>query len=344
MRDCLGRDAELTLVTVQDGAADFDRVGLPCTAFGAGGSRVRMGLRAVRLWVWESWDLVVLAHVNLAALATIADHVRSAPLLAIIHSLEAWRPIAGLRRSGLGRVDRLLYVSQHSRAKSHEANPWLSSLSNYVCHWGLLPEVDSPQVGAAGQALTNGSPDLFALSIGRMSWSERYKGHEEMLRLWPAVTRLRPGLRLVFIGDGDDRPRLEELAGGLRIDVQFLGSVDDATRNRYLERCQCFCLPTRGEGFGLVFLEAMRAGKPVLAGSNDAGCEVVVDGLTGRTVDPTNPNELLQGVLDVSGERAEKFGQAGRQRFAAHFSYDRFLDRFSRHVAEVTGKGLSGTR
>jgi glycosyltransferase involved in cell wall biosynthesis len=90
-----------------------------------------------------------------------------------------------------------------------------------------------------------------------------------------------------------------------------------------------------------VYLEAMRAGKPVLAGSGDAGPEVVVQGQTGRTVDPTNADELLQGIQDVSGDRAEAMGRAGRQRFDEHFAYDKFLARLSPHLHEIVERRVT---
>jgi glycosyltransferase involved in cell wall biosynthesis len=168
-----------------------------------------------------------------------------------------------------------------------------------------------------------------------MSALERYKGHEELIRVWPRVRRERAGLRLVFIGDGDDRPRLQQLAGATSDGIDFLGAVDDDARDRYLGQCRCFLLPARGEGLGLVFLEAMRLAKPVLAGDKDAGREVVLDRITGRTVDPADEEQLLQGVLDVSGPLAEAMGAAGRQRFEEHFAYPVFLKRFSEHLDEM---------
>ena len=182
------------------------------------------------------------------------------------------------------------------------------------------------------------SPGGYALIIGRMPGSESYKGHEELIGVWPAVMERRPDFPLLIIGDGGDRPRLEELAGRSAAAVRFLGQVDDATRDGLLAHCRCFCMPSRGEGLGLVYLEAMRAGRPVLAGATDAGAEVVVDGVTGRAVDPKNPTELLQGILDVSGDRAAAMGKAGQTRFEEQFCYERFLERFSAHLEAVTTK------
>ncbi len=103
--------------------------------------------------------------------------------------------------------------------------------------------------------------------IGRMSSGEQYKGYEEMIRCWPLVERIRPDLRLILVGSGDDRPRLEALARNTSQSIDFVGQVSDPERDRLIRECAAFALPSRGEGFGLVYLEAMKVKKPVIAGS-----------------------------------------------------------------------------
>ncbi len=158
-----------------------------------------------------------------------------------------------------------------------------------------------------------------------------------MIQIWPRLENERPGLKLVLIGDGPDRPRLEAQASQVGANTHFLGRVDDAVRDRYLRHCMCFCMPSRREGFGLVYLEAMRLGKPVLGGSSDGAAEVIIDGVTGRTVDPTNTEKLLAALLDVSGPNAPAYGAAGRARFLEHFTYEQFRDRFSAEVIAMLG-------
>ncbi len=97
-------------------------------------------------------------------------------------------------------------------------------------------------------------------------------------------------------------------------------------------------MPSRGEGFGLVFLEAMRARKPVLASTADAAREIVADGVTGRLVDLDNPTELLAGILDVSGDRAAGMGQAERQRYLDCFTYGHFVERFGPVIRSLLEK------
>jgi phosphatidylinositol alpha-1,6-mannosyltransferase len=329
LRDELGTAGDLTLATIKDRHPIRELDEVQSRVFAGGGNRVRTGWNILRLLRRESWDLIVLGHLSLASLLLTVRQTSRPPVLGLIHGLEAWQPLRGLRRRGLLCVDRLLFTTHYSQGRSQEANPWLTRLDQAICPLGLLPDEDGPAIGAVPIS------DPFALVIGRMSANERYKGHEELIRVWPAVQQVRPQLHLVLLGEGNDRPRLEALARGVGAGVHFLGRTSDATRNACLAACRCFCLPSRGEGFGLVYLEAMRAGKPVLASSCDAGGEVIANGVTGRAVNPTNPDELLQGVLDVSGERAEEMGRAGQARFQELFAYERFLKRFSEQVRAI---------
>jgi glycosyltransferase involved in cell wall biosynthesis len=80
-----------------------------------------------------------------------------------------------------------------------------------------------------------------------------------------------------------------------------------------------------------VYLEAMRHGRAVLAGDCDAGREVVVDGVTGRTVDARSESELLDGLAEVLGFSGERMGCAGQERYRQLFSYPAFVERLAAH-------------
>jgi phosphatidylinositol alpha-1,6-mannosyltransferase len=338
LKDCFGSGPAVTLLTIKDSSRALRRFGLDCRALGGSGWRIVTGLKALTLLKQGHWDLIVLGHLNLAPLVVLSPKELPA-CLGFIHGLEAWQPLPRLHRWGLKRVHRLLYNSRHTRNRALKANSWMENTGSSICPLGLLPgeeEDGAARLGGSGpQRIGLPRPGSYALIIGRMSRSESYKGHEELIAIWPAVARVRRSFPLVVVGEGDDRPRLEEKARRVGAAVQFFGNVDDATRDGLLAHCRCFCMPSRGEGLGLVYLEAMRARRPVLAGATDAGAEVVIDGVTGRTVNPENPEELLQGILDVSGEQAEPMGRAGRERFEKQFCYERFFERFSQHLGEV---------
>src|SRR5262249_46190892 len=141
---------------------------------------------------------------------------------------------------------RLVAISAHTARAFKAANPSFGDVPVEVCHPGLPPSGDH----------SGGPGNLAALIVGRMSASEADKGHEQLLRLWPRVLQRHGGAELWMVGDGDDRPRLEALASQLGIGgaVTFTGCVSDAELDRRYRRCRFFVMPSRHEGFGLVFV------------------------------------------------------------------------------------------
>ena len=289
---------------------------------GAGGNRFQF-LRNLRRHLRSSPDLILLNHVHqLPFLGLAASGLSTKEVAVILHGIEAWRPLSKTRRFGLSRVTRMIYVSDFTRRRAIEASPQLAGIKGLVCHHGLLPENGSTSV----KPISDRSPAPFVLMIGRMSSQEQYKGYEEVIRAWGKVRAIRPQLELILVGDGDDRGRLEEIAAGSE-GVRFTGQVSDAERDRLIHESVAFALPSRGEGFGLVYLEAMRAGKPVVAGSLDAGAEVIVDGVTGRAVDPREEAQLVTVLADVTSEAGPRMGQAGRQRYLENFTFESYASR-----------------
>lgn len=331
-----GLDLDLHCVTLNDEPTALASL-MPARAFAhaARGRRLRMAWKARHALRAANWDLVVLGHLHLAPLL-IGWRARRAPTLAMVYGMEAWRPLSWLRRQGLKHVNHLAYVSHHTRKVAEGFNPWLAGIRASICHLGLPPRecewAHTTETMQAAHAM---------LTIGRMNSAERYKGFEELIHIWPRVRQRNPLLQLVLVGAGDDRGRLEAIAKESGDGIRFLGAVSNAERDAWLQGCRCLAMPSRGEGFGLVYLEAMRRGKAVLSGNGDAGCEVVEDGRTGRCVDPANPEALLEGVLDVAGPNAERYGNAGLDRYHERFSFAAFVDRLGAILDELVGKPQS---
>ncbi|HKI03509.1 MAG TPA: glycosyltransferase family 4 protein [Thermoanaerobaculia bacterium] len=247
-----------------------------------------------------------------------------APYLIPLYGIEVWRPLEWDRRRALANADVTFAISAHTLER---ARPFCPDLSGTV----VLPLAleDRPLEGAVDAVLLRRLDRGFLLIVGRMAATERYKGHDQLLE---ALTRL-PEARLVAAGDGDDRPRLEAKAAalGMADRIFFTGFLSEATLAELYRRCAVFAMPSQGEGFGLVYLEAMRAGKPVLASRGSAAEEIVEDGKTGLLVDPEDREALraaLGQLLGYPGE-ARRMGEAGRERWRREFGADRFRERLT---------------
>lgn len=265
---------------------------------------------------------VIVTHLQLAP-AALAFTARGASLATMLCGVEAWKPLDWLQRAALDRAARLIAISQFTRDGFQKANPPFAGRAVEVCHLGVEP------LPGAGHA--EGGPPS-ALIVGRMARDERYKGHDPLLEIWRDVAAAVPGASLRIVGDGDDRPRLEQKAAALNLgdQVVFLGRLDEEALQREYARCAAFVMPSRDEGFGFVFVEAMRAARACL-GSHGAASEIIADGDTGLLVEPGNRAQLMQGVVRMLRDRpaTEAMGARGRVRFLQQFTEERFRDRFT---------------
>jgi phosphatidylinositol alpha-1,6-mannosyltransferase len=167
-----------------------------------------------------------------------------------------------------------------------------------------------------------------ALIVGRLWSEERGKGHDALLEAWPAIRRRVPGAELWVVGEGDDRPRLEARAreAGLRDAVRFLGRVDDRELGGLYRRAGLLAMPSRQEGFGLVYAEALWHGLPCVASTADAAREVVDDGETGVLVPYADAAALGDAVASLLADpaRRRRMGETGARRARERFGYGRF--------------------
>jgi glycosyltransferase involved in cell wall biosynthesis len=149
----------------------------------------------------------------------------------------------------------------------------------------------------------------------------------------------------VFVGQGEDRQRLERLSRELDITryVHFAGAVHDSELPSYYKSAEVFAMPSKAEGFGLVYLEAMYHAKPCIAGNADAAGEVVLDGETGLLIEPGNIAQARDAVLRLllEPEVARAMGRAGRARYQEHFSYAQFTSRLLPLFKRIEEESLS---
>jgi phosphatidylinositol alpha-1,6-mannosyltransferase len=292
---------------------------------GAGRRKLHFIGRALRLAAGAARPSVVLClHLRLSPLGRLVA-CRRARLGVFLHGIEAWRPLGRMERWALGRADLLVANSEHTARRFRAANPELARRPISVCHLGVDP-ADAPRPGAGG---VPGLVGPFALIVGRLAGSERYKGHDLLIDLWPRIRAEVPDAHLVVAGDGDDRARLEGRAAALGDRVRFLGRVSDEALADLYRESAFFVMPSREEGFGLVFLEAMRAGKACIGGAG-AAAEVIEDGVTGLVVDATDTGEVEKAVvrLFLEPETRARMGRAGAERLGCQFTEVHFRRRF----------------
>lgn len=295
----------------------------------AGGSKLRFLSLALKAAAFggKSFDTILALHVHQAPVA-LPILRGQAKFVIFLHGVEVWKRLSRLESIAMRRASLLIANSRYTVERFRTANPHLADLPISLCALGVPPISSAPGLTVP--------PSSFALIVGRMSREFQYKGHDQLIDIWPEISRRHPGFQLIIAGDGDDRPRLQNKVQscGLCDSVRFVGKLPDDELIALYRTCSFFVMPSAGEGFGLVFLEAMRAGKACIAGTG-AASEVVVDGRTGILVDPHSREQLLNALLSLieNPARAAEMGENGYERFVHEFTAERFADRFCRLLA-----------
>lgn len=313
----------LSLLSVQDEGGAFDR----CDFWhGSGGSRVRFVASCAQAALRGD-------HILYDQLGTARAHNLyskfSRPGGVWIHGIEVWKGTAAWERMrpehlrAAKSVGFLVANSNYTRERAICSDKVFESTQ--VC-WLATLEDTLPEM----PALLDGPP--IVLILGRLDGSA-YKGHKELIETWASVLKGVPEARLIIAGDGPliDRYRSMATSSIAANYIDIIGFVEESMLPELWRRAVVFSMPSRGEGFGLAYIEAMRWGIPVVASMHDAASEVNIHGETGLNVDLSRPNDLRDALVELLRDRdlARRFGAAGQRRWRQHFCYTAFRERFS---------------
>ena len=261
---------------------------------------------AASVLVWllrrEPVDLIVCTHLNLQPLAALARRISGAPSVLVLHGVEGWSPPrAPIRRLAVREADWVVAVSRYTLIRFLQ---WASRPESRSAVLPCCVDLDrfTPGLPSTGVVAKYGLANAAViLSLGRLAGSERYKGFDELLEVLGELRQLEANAVLVIAGSGDDRARLEAKAHrqGVHQFVRFTGYVPDEALVDLYRAARVFALAGRGEGFGIVLLEAMACGIPVVASTLDGSFDAVLGGKLGQAVDPGDRNALLAAIRDA---------------------------------------------
>ncbi len=319
--------------TARAGSLEFD----VCGYAGAKLGFVRAALRLAK----NQPSLILALHPHLAPAVSLMKW-RAPRLFSVVftHGVEVWQPLNQPRRLALQRADLVLAPSADT-AEHLISQQGVSPGKVRRLPWALDPEFEARVAAGAATALPGEFPrsGRIILTVGRWHSAEKYKGADTLISALARVLKSAPDVSLVLIGDGNDRPRLEQLARELGVSghTHFLRGLRPEQLSACYAACDVFALPSRGEGFGMVFLEAMAHGKPVIGGAHGGIPDIVEDGKTGLLVPHGQIERLAEAVefIFTDSPRANAMGMAGRERVATHFSFAQFQTHLTEILSEV---------
>jgi glycosyltransferase involved in cell wall biosynthesis len=300
----------------------------------ADGSRLAFVLSVRRLLRSKVWRHVFVMHVDLAPVVWFVSLAQvTCGYSVVLYGIEAWKPLAFLKRKACRSALSLLSISETTKLRFQEANPEVGG-SCLV----LRPSLPRGWFdGIAGRACTQDANIL--LSVGRMLAKERYKGIDQILECLAGVIQEVPGVRYVVVGDGDDRERLMRKATGLGLGqvVDWHPWVSEEELIDLYAKCSLFVMPSKGEGFGLVYAEAASLGKPVVVGDGDAGREFVQGNAAGWAVNPDDRRGLVSTIVSwfrLSPLEKSRFSTAVSGWAKSNLAFDGFRQRLESLLTE----------
>jgi phosphatidylinositol alpha-1,6-mannosyltransferase len=264
-------------------------------------------------------DVLMFDHVGLARLQGLIPSWSVPPYLLLIHSIEIWNNNRADYHRTARRASLLIANSKYTAGRARNHYPDLPEI--VVCWPGKAPLSQTEPGEDCG--VDDIGPHAM-LIVGRLDAAQRHKGHDHLIEAMPLILQEVPDAQLVIAGGGDDQQRLEEKARSLCLteNILFLGRVEEAKLTSLYSRCALFVMPSDGDGFGLVFLEAMMQRLPCVGLEQGAAAEIFTNGESGILVDrddlPGMARCLASLLLDEA--RRKELGGAGYERYRNQFS------------------------
>jgi glycosyltransferase involved in cell wall biosynthesis len=224
------------------------------------------------------------------------------PLLLAIYGIDAWtRPAGQAAKLAAKQTDHVLSISDVTLRRFQEWSGFPGEKTS-VCPNGI--HLEQYGIGQKSEALLrrhNLTGRKVIMTFGRLAPEERYKGFDEVLETLPALIEQEPDLCYMIAGDGGDRGRLEAKARNLGVasNVVFTGRISNKEKADYYRLADAFVMPSHGEGFGFVILEALACGIPVIASVADGTREAVRNGELGFVVDPDDSEGLKAAIFEA---------------------------------------------
>jgi len=250
-------------------------------------------------------DLIVTTHAHFSPVGQALLRLRRIPVAVAAHGVEVWDLPEGMTRRGLKSADTILPVSDYTKTRL------MNELGMAEDRFQVIPDTFNPQRFSVGTAPPEvreryglKPSDKVMLCVSRLAASEQYKGYRQILEVMPSLVRRIPGLKFVLVGRGNDRPNIERQIDRLQLrkHVVLAGFVPGEELANHYRMADAFAMPSKREGFGIVYLEAMGCGKRCLGGNKDAAVDALRHGELGILVDPDNLRDLEEGLFRLMTE------------------------------------------
>jgi glycosyltransferase involved in cell wall biosynthesis len=280
---------------------------IPCGSKSRKWSRIRFVVLTFWYIIWETPDFIICGHINFSPICLIIKSLFGVKYGILTYGIEVWEIRNILKKKSFPKANFIVSISNYTISRIKMQIPNIEDkmflLSNPINGDMFFPKDKSKLLIQK----YNLSGFKILLSVARLSSKEKYKGYDTVIKAIPEVKKSIPNLKYILVGKGDDISRVKKLAQELGVldSLIFTGFVRDEEIVDYYNLCDLFILPSKGEGFGFVFLEALACGKPVIGGNRDGTKDALLNGKLGILVDPDNVEEIKNAIIKVLRKEVE---------------------------------------
>ncbi|OKH40419.1 glycosyltransferase [[Phormidium ambiguum] IAM M-71] len=252
--------------------------------------------------LYKKPDLVITTHLNFSIVSYLLKRFRGISYWTVVHGVEAWDIQRPNLKIALQHADRIISVSNYTRdrlLKEQQLDPDKISLLPNTFDADRFKIAPKPEYLLKRYGLTVNHSII--LTVARLDQDEQYKGYDQIIQALPEIRRHIPNIHYILVGKGSDRSRITQLISQLNLQdcVTLAGFIPDSELGDHYNLCDVFAMPSKGEGFGIVYLEALACGKPTLGGNKDGAVDALCHGELGALVDPDNVTEIAQVLTQI---------------------------------------------
>jgi len=252
-------------------------------------------------------DVILLSHIHLINIVYFIKKIHPHKKIYLLaHGIEIWKKLSDPKLKMLNQLDKIICVSAFTAQKIREMHripaARLEVLNNCLDpFYHLSTQFEKPKVLLDRYHLNNENLILFSLS--RLSSSEKYKGYDHTIELLPKLLKTYPNLIYLLGGKWDaiEKKRLDDLIekNNLKNHIRMVGFIDETELTEHFLLSDLFILPSKKEGFGIVFIEAVASGLRVIAGNKDGSVDALRNGTLGVLIDPDDPQGILKNICNL---------------------------------------------
>jgi phosphatidylinositol alpha-1,6-mannosyltransferase len=333
------QDLDIAIYSMYDTADQIDERYFPSTIFKAFGvRRNRFVMESMRKGIKS--DVVIISHINLLPVAfAIKLCSPKTKLVLLAHGIEVWKKFDFIKRFMLSHFELILPVSRFTGNKLARLNRLpeekFTVLNNSLDPF-LLPAVNGPKDQLLMEKYGFKQDDIILMTITRLSSKEKYKNCDKVLETMQGLLIECPQLKYLLVGayDIEEKIRIEKMGKemGLENSVVITGFIPDSEFPLHYNMADIFIMLSEREGFGIVFIEAMYYGKPVIGADNGGTADALANGKLGILANPLDTREVARAIKAIVSNKAKY--TPDHSFVLEQFSYEGYKNKLA-HILEV---------